>query len=186
MNVITYAIIENKKLVKIMLIMKKSMIGLMLVICIFSVEHIGFMQEKTLPVAESVDKVKKEAVPEKAPEEFIITKADQNRTIKVRPNDTLQIRLTENPSTGYTWKFSNFDDRYFDLLNIENFIPNTLMPMVGQPGLKVITLKAKKVGTSTLDLLNYRDWEGAGNAIDQFSVTVTVVDKAEDEVKKEK
>ena len=169
-----------------MLMLKKITIGLMLVICMFSGECIASMQEQTLPVAESVDKVKKEAVPEKAPEEFIITKADQNRTIKVKPNDTLQLRLTENPSTGYTWKFSNFDNRYFDLLNIENFIPNTLMPMVGQPGLKVITLKAKKVGTSTLDLLNYRDWEGAGNAIDQFSVTVTVVDKAEDEVKKEK
>ena len=169
-----------------MLTMKKNMIGLMLVICMVSGERIAFMQENTLPVVESGDKIKKEVVPEKASEEFIITKADQNRTIKVKPNDTLQLRLTENPSTGYTWKFSNFDDRYFELLNIESFIPNNLMPMVGQPGLKVITLKAKKVGTSILDLLNYRDWEGAGHAIDQFSVTVTVVDKIEDEVKKEK
>lgn len=169
-----------------MLTMKKSMIGLMLVICMVSGEHIAFMQEQTLPAVASGNKVKKEAVPEKVPEEFIITKADQNRTIQVKPNDTLQIRLTENPSTGYTWKFSSFDDRYFELLNIESFIPNTLMPMVGQPGLKVITLKVKKVGTSTLDLLNYRDWEGAGNAIDRFSITINVVDKVEDEVKKEK
>ncbi len=186
MNAVSYAIIKNKKLVNMMLMMKKSMIVFILGVCIVSTQPTAFMQEQTVPGAESGDKAKKEGVQGKAPEEFIITKADQSHTIKVKPNDTLQLRLSENPSTGYTWKFSNFDDRYFDILNIESFIPNNLMPMVGQPGLKVITLKVKKVGTSTIDLLNYRDWEGASNAIDQFSVTVTVVDKVEDEVKEEK
>lgn len=169
-----------------MLTMKKSMTVFLLGVFIFGGQQLAFMQEQTVPstseVSDAKDKIKKE----KAPEEFVITKEDYMHTLKVKPNDILQVRLPENPSTGYSWKFTRFDTRYFELLNIENFIPSNAVPMVGQPGLKVITIQAKKVGTSTIDLLNYRDWEGAGNAIDQFSITITVVDKVEDEVKKEK
>lgn len=162
------------------------MIVFLLGVFIFSGQQMAFMQEQTLPSTSEVSDTKDKTKKEKEPEEFIITKEDHMHTLKVKANDILQIRLPENPSTGYSWKFTRFDARYFELLNIENFIPSNAIPMVGQPGLKVITLQVKKVGTSTFDLQNYREWEGAGNAIDQFSITITVVDKVEDEVKKEK
>lgn len=169
-----------------MLTVKKSMVAFLLGIFIFSEQQLAFMQEQALPSTSEVSDAKDKTKKEKAPEEFIVTKEDHMHTLKVKANDILQIRLPENPSTGHSWKFTRFDARYFELLNIENFIPSNAIPMVGQPGLKVITLQAKKVGTSTIDLLNYREWEGPSNAIDQFSITITVVDKVEDEVKKEK
>ncbi|WP_110953630.1 protease inhibitor I42 family protein [Anaerosinus massiliensis] len=163
--------------------MKQILVRVFLMIGMLGNMSIAFMQPN-LDVDLSVE-VNHKGKQEKLPEEFILTKQDYNRVLQVQKNDMIQIRLAENPSTGYTWKFRQLNTECFEVLNVESFIPDRLIPMVGQSGLKVITLKARKIGTSVIEVVNYRDWEGENKAIDQFLVTVTIVDQAEENVKSE-
>lgn len=108
--------------------------------------------------------------------EIVLTEADQGSQIQVRVGSQIQVRLPENPSTGYTWQLNGLDNRYVEFVGQQNFVPDGTAAMAGRPGLKAITFHVKQVGTAILDLANYRIWEGAASAVDKFKVSLTIVE----------
>lgn len=108
--------------------------------------------------------------------EIVLTEADTGSEIKVKVGSQIQLRLPENPSTGYTWQLNGLDNRYIEFAGQQNFVPDGTPTMAGSPALKVITFNAKQIGTVTLDLANYRIWEGVASAMDKFKVTLTIVE----------
>lgn len=135
-------------------------------------------QEATASEISETNEVKEKKKVEVA-DKVIVTKEAFDTTVKVKLGGTIQIRLAENPSTGYTWNFQVFDSDYFDVIGVENFVRDASSGMegvVGAPEIKVITLKTKEAGTSMLKLSNYRLWEGLGSRIDKMKFTVDIID----------
>ena len=87
-------------------------------------------------------------------------------------NDSLQINLESNPSTGYSWKWKNknsisiVDSVGFSFIN---YHPER----VGSGGKEVWSFKAKKVGTETIKLVYNRSWDEK-STIDSIAIIVRV------------
>lgn len=108
--------------------------------------------------------------------EVVLTEADQGKAFTVKKGAAIQLRLPESPSTGYTWQFNAFDAKALTFVGQQNFKPVEQNAMAGKPELKVFTLKAAETGVVTLDLSNYRVWEGAGSAARHFTATIQIVE----------
>lgn len=106
----------------------------------------------------------------------VLTEADSGRTLTVKKGSDIELRLPENPSTGYVWQFQAFDIQTFDFLGQQSFVPADSAEMVGKPGLKVFTARAKAPGEARFALAKYRSWEGEAAAVERFAVTVKVVE----------
>lgn len=107
--------------------------------------------------------------------EIVIVKDEQGQTFNVKSGSRIQLRLPEKPSTGYIWYFNSFDVQHLQFLGQENFVSATPTGIAGKAGLKVFTLQTTEPGTVTLDLSNYRVWEGPAGAVDHFKVVVNVL-----------
>lgn len=106
-----------------------------------------------------------------------IMKEDDGKTVYVKNGSSLQLRLPENPSTGYTWQFvKSTGGECVEFIGQQNFIPSGEPQMAGKPGLKVFSFRIKQTGTMEMELANYRTWEGASSATDRFRVTVKIVE----------
>ncbi len=66
------------------------------------------------------------------------------KSINVHVNDTFNIKLASNPSTGYSWN-TRFISPKIALINNE-FIPSDTLGLLGTPGTQKFTFKAIKLG----------------------------------------
>ena len=79
--------------------------------------------------------------------------------IAVNSGKTFVIRLEENPTTGYSWKYAiadpaiaaNVEDRYV--------ASDASGKLVGSGGTRILTFEGKKAGTTTITLKYLRSWE---------------------------
>ena len=101
-----------------------------------------------------------------------LTRADSGKTIALHTNDSLVIRLAENPTTGYRWAIDMSEMQIIALqADASEADPSGA---VGGSGQRVFRFKAIRAGSDTLHLKYWRGWEGAGSIIERFSVTVQV------------
>ena len=71
--------------------------------------------------------------------------------------DKFQIRLEENPSTGYRWLPDRDTLAYF--LVSETTIPHPNRELVGAPGHKIFEFTPKSAGEFLVRLVCVRSWE---------------------------
>lgn len=111
-----------------------------------------------------------------APEPIIVVKSDgeSNAEMSVDKNATIQLRLPENPSTGYSWNFQVLDTDYLELIGDEFFYPQNDQQMVGKPGLRVFTLRAVDSGQTMIKLAYWRPWEGLKSRTDKFVIQLAI------------
>lgn len=101
-----------------------------------------------------------------------LTQADNGKTVTIRPDEIVEIMLTENPSTGFRWSLVRDNDENLDLLT-SDYIPPT-GPGVGGAGQHVWKFKAKEPGEARMVLRRGRAWEGDKSTVEQVELTIRV------------
>ncbi|MFI3190462.1 MAG: protease inhibitor I42 family protein [Methylococcales bacterium] len=111
-----------------------------------------------------------------SPEKSVML-TDKDKTLNTSVGKSFVIRLNENPSTGYVWAI----DGQTELLALQSSDYMSDAPpnqqgevLVGGGGKRTFTFVAKKSGTTTLKLKQWRPWEGDASIVDAFSVPVQI------------
>ena len=101
-----------------------------------------------------------------------LTRADDGRTVELRPGDDVTLRLEENPTTGYQWTLEPTSGEVVALRASDHVrAPGAA---VGGGGERVFTLRAEKAGSATVRAKLWRAWEGDRSVTGTFSVTLRV------------
>ncbi len=100
--------------------------------------------------------------------------SDSGRTGEVFQDDSLTIQLDSNPSTGFDWHFEQFDQDYLEVIDKSTESLAAGKKIDGAPIIRYWVLKAKKAGTSSIKMSYYRKWEGPGQSIKTFDLTVKI------------
>jgi inhibitor of cysteine peptidase len=107
-----------------------------------------------------------------------LSEGNNGETVAVRRGDTLDLRLSENPSTGFRWKVVRADR-----LSEEEPAPDsTEVPardsqsQVGRGGLRVFRFRAIAPGDGRLELKLWREFEGDASVLRRFAIGLTVAD----------
>jgi inhibitor of cysteine peptidase len=91
--------------------------------------------------------------------------------IELQKDDTLVIRLPENPSTGYRWAVQQngtimrLESAHFDL---------TEGAGIGGGGLRTLCFKAASLGAVKLQVVLRREWQKGAPAADVYEVQIRV------------
>ncbi len=99
-----------------------------------------------------------------------LTEEDKDKTFNIAEGDSLVIQLRENPTTGYVWAMTGYDDVL--ILQESSYTP--VSAAIGSNGTRRFLLLAKKPGTITLKLKQWREWEGDASIVEAFSIGIQV------------
>jgi inhibitor of cysteine peptidase len=95
-------------------------------------------------------------------------------SISVKNGDTFTIKLEANPTTGYEWSAAISDESVLALEKSEYLPDEAVSGAVGAGGTQVLTFKASKAGSATIDLVYQRSWEPSeDDQRIQYAVTVS-------------
>jgi len=99
-----------------------------------------------------------------APNSF--SQTDNGGTYNVSLDEEFELRLPENPTTGYTWVLSVTDGLS---ISNETYLPDdTSGKLVGSGGTRVWSLKAVQPGVQTISGIYSRPWESRRDASTLF------------------
>jgi inhibitor of cysteine peptidase len=101
----------------------------------------------------------------------VLTSADNGKTIDLRVGAEAALRLAENPSTGFRWGVDAADA---SVAAIKEEAYGATSKAVGGGGQAQWLIKAKAVGTTTIKLKRWREWEGDGSVVERFEITLRV------------
>jgi inhibitor of cysteine peptidase len=98
--------------------------------------------------------------------------------VTVRRGQTLEARLTTNPSTGYSWEIVKGDTAIVALTALRNepFDASPHTPAVGASSMQVLVFEAKAVGKTDLVLGYVRPWEKSVPPVKTAELSVTVTE----------
>jgi len=103
----------------------------------------------------------------------IITKQDNGKEIRVKAGDTIRIELEAIGTAGYGWYTDKLDSTYLELLSEETRAISE-KSKTGAPVTIIWRFNALKKGNTSISMDYYRKWEGIENAVDHFSIKVTI------------
>lgn len=105
---------------------------------------------------------------------LVLTRADNNRTAELRVGERLEVRLPENPTTGFSWAVDENDRR---LLTMENtaYAPPVEAGFSGARGQRTFHFVARQPGDVALKMKYWRVWEGNSSITERFAVTLQIV-----------
>jgi inhibitor of cysteine peptidase len=98
-----------------------------------------------------------------------ITEAQNGQTVRLALNDTADVTLAENPSTGYTWALQASVGPTLEMIGT-NYVPDS-PGTVGGGGKRTWTFKAVQPGTKAVLLTNNAP---SGLPMKDFSVNIQV------------
>lgn len=101
-----------------------------------------------------------------------MTQADNSKTIHVKNGETFDLRLQENPSTGFQWSVSPEQTGIVKLTQ-SGYEANTPQ-QVGSGGHRLFTFLALKPGKTNLYLHLFRPWEGEKSSVKDCKLQVEV------------
>jgi inhibitor of cysteine peptidase len=99
-----------------------------------------------------------------------ITKARNGSEIEVRPGETFELELPENPTTGYRWHLLSADGSVYKLQD-DSFQPSG-GTAYGGGGIRRWRFQAVQEGAAPLEVEYRRSWEK--QAAEIFKITVRV------------
>ncbi|MCX5786219.1 MAG: protease inhibitor I42 family protein [Elusimicrobia bacterium] len=88
------------------------------------------------------------------------------KVFAVPVDGTIEIRLAENPATGYMWSADKPDTRIFQIVSDE---------FVAAKGVRVFKLKCLRMGSAVLKFAYTRPWEENVNPAKTFHMKFEVV-----------
>jgi inhibitor of cysteine peptidase len=102
-----------------------------------------------------------------------LTRADRDTVLALAPGESFEIRLPENPTTGYVWEVEPVPGAVAAVVR-EAFEQEPADPrIVGRGGTKVFVFKAGLPGEGEVVLRLRRPWQ-RDVSIDSFVLTVKV------------
>ena len=104
--------------------------------------------------------------------DFILTEEDNDKSAHVPVGARVNIRLQENPTTGYRWSLRDFKSESLTLESDE--YESATASGIGGGGIRHFLFVAKAAGVTTIALKNMRAWEPEERAAKTFSVVITV------------
>lgn len=105
---------------------------------------------------------------------LMLTRADNNRTAELRVGERLEVRLPENPSTGFSWAVDENDRRLLALEDTAYALP-VEAGFIGARGQRTFSFTARQPGDVALKLKYWRVWEGDGSVTERLAVTLRIV-----------
>jgi inhibitor of cysteine peptidase len=106
---------------------------------------------------------------------LLITDAFADRTVEIQTEQTVELRLAENPTTGYRWQLDLGPDPNCKLLS-DQYTAAGAAP--GGGGEHTWIIQATAPGVCALRLRYQRTWERAAPAAKTFAVSLHVSDAA--------
>ena len=103
--------------------------------------------------------------------EISIGQSENGETISLQVGDTIQVRLPENPSTGYLWQLASEEDFNLRLISAEYATPQS--SAFGARGMRVFLFKAVRPGEAEIQLIHKRPWEASAGE-NRFAVRIQV------------
>lgn len=91
------------------------------------------------------------------PAELVLNETDNGRFSDVLTGEKVVISLSENQTTGYSWRFFAAPVGFFADVHEEYIAPNTTL--LGAGGVKRYSFTVNSVGRATLTAFYYRPWE---------------------------
>lgn len=82
-----------------------------------------------------------------------------DETVRLRPGASTTLRLSETPSTGYTWRLDTAASAGLDHLQIVDGGHQRGKNLPGAPGQRLWKLRARTPGTATIRFAYQRPWE---------------------------
>ncbi len=102
----------------------------------------------------------------------ILTAEDAGKTIELKKEDTIQVSLRGNPTTGYNWFLAAQSPAVLQQEGTPIYKPDT--QLMGSPGMVTLTFKAIASGQTVLHLDYKRSWQTGAAASNSFQVNVLV------------
>ncbi len=101
--------------------------------------------------------------------------SDNNSDISIETDETFDISLESNPTTGYDWDVKECDYSVLELVNT-GYEPaeNQTPPLEGAGGLRNWTFMGLKDGETTLKLVYWRSWEGEESIVNEYLLHIAV------------
>jgi predicted secreted protein len=103
---------------------------------------------------------------------LVIRQSNTGQTFTVGTRDKIEVLLDENPSTGYSWEFTE-QDRDILVFSDSSFYSGGAIP--GKSGTRKFQFEVKAPGKNTILFRLSQPWDRA-NVIEQFQVTIHVVE----------
>jgi inhibitor of cysteine peptidase len=108
------------------------------------------------------------------PEPLQVGADSNNGTATIEQDQTLEITLEGNPTTGYAWVATETGEPTLRLEGEPEYVEgNTDQTLVGGGGQYVFRFVGVEKGTAAIELVYQRSWEAA-DPLDRFSLEVTV------------
>ncbi len=102
---------------------------------------------------------------------MLVDETFNGRTIDVTIGQTIEVRLPENPTTGFSWQLTS-DGRATCVMTDDEFIAPVGPP--GKGGDHTWKFKATHAGESDVELGYRRRWESSSTASRTFKIHVKV------------
>ena len=101
-----------------------------------------------------------------------LSQVDNGRTLKMKPDDTLEIVLDGNPTTGYQWKALPWDIEVIE--QIRKPVYKSESEAIGSGGVVTFYFKALSTGRTSLKFVYFRAFEKDVPPIKSFNVTIII------------
>jgi inhibitor of cysteine peptidase len=101
-----------------------------------------------------------------------VSDADNGKTVRLDPGDTLIVSLESNPSTGYVWQVARVDASVLAPSGQPVYRPGEQMP--GAPGRQLFKFNAQKSGSAALKIIYVRPWEKGAAPGKTWEVNVAI------------
>jgi predicted secreted protein len=102
----------------------------------------------------------------------IFTDGNNNKVVDLAVGQRFCVELVSNPSTGYDWHLSSLEKTMLSLP--ERDFKASKTKLNGAPGVAVWCFSPLAEGQTRLQLSYYRVWEGAGTAVNTFTLDLRV------------
>ncbi len=99
---------------------------------------------------------------------------DNGRQIELGKGQTLVITLESNPTTGYRWETTEFEESVLRLMGEAEFQPSDPQGPPGTGGTETFRFEAMSAGQMALKLVYHRAWEEDVEPLETFSLQVVV------------
>ncbi len=106
---------------------------------------------------------------------LILTRVDHNRTAEVRVGERIEVRLPENPTTGFTWAIDE-DNRRLLALDRTDYVEPSESSIIGARGQRSFTFTARQAGEISLTFKYWRFWQGDTSVTERYTVTLRIHD----------
>ncbi len=99
----------------------------------------------------------------------LLSEGDNGRTVDIHQGESIQIRLSENATSGYRWAIDHYDDEFIQALAAE---PRYGADAIGSGGEVAFLFQVKKIGRSEIVLKHWRQWEGDSSVTTSFRIRI--------------